>query len=85
MYSRKALAVVVFFCLPVSLSLACGPFFPWQLLSDRVAMFKAAPANRFVFEAARIAPPPRTSWPRSNPTTLTRWPRRKRSASRLSK
>src|SRR6266481_1341520 len=58
MYSRKALAIVVFFCLPVSLSLACGVFFPWQLLSDRVAMFKAAPANSFVFEAARIAPPP---------------------------
>jgi hypothetical protein len=58
MYSRKALAIVIFFCLPVSLSLACGTFFPWQLLSDRVAMFKAAPANSFVFEAARIAPPP---------------------------
>jgi hypothetical protein len=58
MYSRKALAIVIFFCLPVSLSLACGTFFPWQLLSDRVAMFKAAPANSFIFEAARIAPPP---------------------------
>ncbi len=58
MYSRKALAIVVFFCLPVSLSLACGPFFPWQLLSDRVATFKAAPANSFVFAAVRIASPP---------------------------
>ncbi len=57
MYSRRALGIVVFFCLPVSLSLACGPFFPWQLFDNRVATFKAAPANSFVFEAVRIAPP----------------------------
>jgi hypothetical protein len=45
--------------LSVSLALACGPNFPWQLLDDRAATMKAVPANSFAFEAAHLAPAPR--------------------------
>jgi tetratricopeptide (TPR) repeat protein len=58
MFSRKVVAVIAFISLTVSVVIACGPNFPWQLLDDRPATFKAAPANSFIFEAARIAPPP---------------------------
>jgi len=58
-YSRRfGLIAAACVCLSVSVAIACGPDFPWQLLDDRPATFKAAPANSFVFEAARIAPPP---------------------------
>ena len=59
MYSRRfGLIVAACLCLPVSVAIACGPFFPWQLLDDRPATFKATPANSFVFEAMRLVPLP---------------------------
>ncbi|MBN8872472.1 MAG: hypothetical protein J0H67_06530 [Rhodospirillales bacterium] len=39
-----------------SLAVACGPFFPWQLLDDRAATLKAAPANGFAFEMTHLLP-----------------------------
>ncbi len=58
MYTRRfgVLAGTVL-CLTVSIALACGPEFPWQLLDDRPATFKATPANSFAFEAVRLVPP----------------------------
>jgi hypothetical protein len=58
MFSRNVAAVIAFISLTVSVVIACGPNFPWQLLDDRPATFKAAPVNSFVFQAVRIAPPP---------------------------
>jgi cellulose synthase operon protein C len=46
-------------CLTVSIAMACGPDFPWQLLDDRPATFKATPANSFAFEAVRLVTPSR--------------------------
>jgi len=39
-------------------ALACGPFFPWQLLNNRGATLKETPANSFAFEAAHLESPP---------------------------
>src|SRR6266851_2634924 len=58
MYSRRIAAVLALLFVGVSLAIACGPNFPWQLLDDRPGMFKAAPANSFAFQAVRIAPSP---------------------------
>lgn len=41
-----------------AVAIACGPFFPWQLLDNRVQTLKATPVNSFTFEAARLAPKP---------------------------
>ena len=45
-------------CLAATVGLACGPFFPWQLLDDRAAALHATPANSFAFEAAHLVPAP---------------------------
>ncbi len=37
-----------------SVALACGPFFPWQLLDDRRVTLKSTPSNSFGFEAAHL-------------------------------
>jgi hypothetical protein len=58
-YNHKGLAACIVACLSVSIALACGPDFPWQLLDDRAGTLKATPANSFAFEAARLAPTPR--------------------------
>lgn len=39
-----------------AVALACGPFFPAQLLDDREATLRATPANSFAWEAARLVP-----------------------------
>jgi cellulose synthase operon protein C len=43
--------------LSVTATLACGPFFPWQLLDNRAATLKETPANSFAFEAAHLESP----------------------------
>src|ERR1700680_1191454 len=58
-YSRRiGIVVAAFLCLTVSAAIACGPDFPWQLLDDRPATFKATPANSFAYEAVRLGSPP---------------------------
>jgi hypothetical protein len=37
--------------------MACGPDFPWQLLSNRTTTLKNTPANSFAFDAARLVVP----------------------------
>ncbi|MGA2411989.1 MAG: hypothetical protein ABSG46_16590 [Candidatus Binataceae bacterium] len=59
MFGRKFFAVIALLCLTVSIVLACGPDFPWQLLDDRPATFKATPANSFDYEAVRLVGRPR--------------------------
>ncbi|MCQ8277327.1 hypothetical protein NFI95_02535 [Acetobacteraceae bacterium KSS8] len=39
-------------------ALACGPFFPWQLLNDRVATLHDLPVDSFFFQASHLLPPP---------------------------
>ncbi len=39
-------------------ALACGPFFPWQLLDDRVATLHDLPVDSFFFQASHLLPPP---------------------------
>ena len=58
MYSRRFAAVCTLILIGASAALACGPFFPWQLLDDRSETLKAAPINGFSFEAARLVPAP---------------------------
>ncbi len=48
-------------CLAATVGLACGPYFPWQLLDDRAATLSATPANSFAFEAAHLVPAPQDS------------------------
>ncbi|MDR3538770.1 MAG: hypothetical protein P4L71_19905 [Acetobacteraceae bacterium] len=57
--SRRSLVLACLgLCVAVSVAVACGPDFPWQLLDDRTATLKATPANSFAYEAAHLAPPP---------------------------
>jgi tetratricopeptide (TPR) repeat protein len=58
MVMNRRVLVFVLACVSVSVALACGPEFPWQLLDNRAATLKAAPANSFDFEATRLATPP---------------------------
>ena len=39
-------------------ALACGPYFPWQLLDNRTVTLKSTPHNSFAFEASHLAGPP---------------------------
>lgn len=56
---RKQLGVgLAVVCLGVSIALACGPNFPWQLLDNRVHTLKSTPTNSFAFEVKRLVPPP---------------------------
>ncbi|GAA0554347.1 hypothetical protein FHS83_001732 [Rhizomicrobium palustre] len=57
MQSRNWVAGTSILALCGAAAIACGPFFPWQLLDDRQATLKATPANSFDFEAAHIAAP----------------------------
>jgi cellulose synthase operon protein C len=59
MYGRRFAIIGAFLCVTVSLALACGPDFPWQLLDNRPDTFKATPANSFEFEVMRLAAPPK--------------------------
>ncbi|HWU25500.1 MAG TPA: hypothetical protein VN154_03780 [Rhizomicrobium sp.] len=59
MFGRKAIAGILFFFAGASLALACGPFFPWQLLDKRATTLKSTPHNSFAYEAAHLVAPPR--------------------------
>jgi len=58
MSNRKLIATSLAGCLGVTVALACGPDFPWQLLDDRSATLAAVPANSFAFEAAHLITKP---------------------------
>jgi hypothetical protein len=58
MWNRKLTAAALLTAGCGAAAIACGPFFPWQLLDDRSQTLKATPANSFAFEAQRLAPPP---------------------------
>ena len=42
----------------VTLALACGPDFPWQLLDNRALTLKATPNNDFAYELKSVLSPP---------------------------
>ena len=58
MLIRRLAVGAVLAVLGASAALACGPFFPWQLLDDRAQTLKATPVNSFVFEASHLSPAP---------------------------
>ncbi|MBV8168063.1 MAG: hypothetical protein JO021_14805 [Alphaproteobacteria bacterium] len=41
----------------ISTAIACGPFFPTQLIDGRAETLRAAPVNSFAFEATRLVTP----------------------------
>jgi hypothetical protein len=59
MSRRKAIATALFVCMGAGVALACGPFFPWQLLDARNETLKATPKNSFAFEAAHLVAAPK--------------------------
>lgn len=58
MWNRKKLAVVIAATLSTGALavMACGPFFPLQVLDNRAATLAATPGNSFAFEAAHLLP-----------------------------
>lgn len=58
MYSRRIIVAGTLVLAATSAALACGPFFPWQLLDSRSETLKAAPTSGFSFEAARLVAAP---------------------------
>jgi len=61
MARRNFFTLAALLCFGAGLAVACGPFFPWQLLDDRAAALKATPANSFTFEASHLVPAPSDS------------------------
>src|SRR5258708_29444594 len=59
MSGRKLALVAAMLLLGASVAIACGPYFPWQLLDDRTFTLKSTPTNSFAFEASHLVPPPR--------------------------
>lgn len=57
MSNRKVLAVAGLAL--ATGALACGPFFPWQLLDNRAQTLKATPVNSFAYEAKTLMPAPK--------------------------
>ncbi|WP_311971006.1 hypothetical protein [Pseudomonas baltica] len=56
MWNRKKLAVVIAATLSTGTVavMACGPFFPLQVLDNRAATLAATPSNSFAYEAAHL-------------------------------
>src|SRR3954470_19629183 len=46
--------ILLFSAAAVTVGIACGPNFPWQLLDDRAETLKQTPVSSFAFEAARL-------------------------------
>ena len=57
MYRNRILAAALLITVGISASLACGPFFSWQLLDDRTATLKSTPKNSFTFEVSHFVRP----------------------------
>ncbi|MDQ7995162.1 MAG: hypothetical protein AAGC76_04840 [Luteibacter sp.] len=56
MMKSHSLAVGTALALAGAVALACGPWFPSQMLDDRAATLAAVPQNTFAFEAAHLLP-----------------------------
>lgn len=54
---RLIVAAAAIGVIGMSAAIACGPFFPTQLLDDRAGTLKTAPVNSFAFEAGRLVTP----------------------------
>jgi hypothetical protein len=56
MWNREKLAVVIAAALSTGMVavMACGPFFPLQVLDNRAATLAATPSNSFAYEAAHL-------------------------------
>src|ERR1700722_6124445 len=50
MFGRKLFIAGALLVAGASVSLACGPFFSWQLLDDRAATLRSTPKNSFAYE-----------------------------------
>ena len=57
MFATRLIAALVLTLAGASIALACGPFFPWQLLENRNDTLKTTPANSFAFEAQHLVAP----------------------------
>ena len=60
MLSRKIAAIALIMMLEFSGAIACGVYFPWQLLDDRDVTLKETPVSSFFFEAEHLVPAPNT-------------------------
>src|SRR5271163_2021352 len=58
MWLHKLILAGIIVLLGVTAAVACGIFFPWQLLDNRAATLKEGPANSFAFEATHLVSPP---------------------------
>jgi len=59
MLSRRGIAGATLVLVSGAAALACGPFFPWQLLDNRALTLKSTPVNSFAFEASHLASVPK--------------------------
>jgi tetratricopeptide (TPR) repeat protein len=59
MSSTRLFVVAAGLLLAIDVAIACGPFFPQQLLDDRGSTLKATPKNSFAFEVQHLLPPPK--------------------------
>src|SRR5258706_4679621 len=57
MPSRRLVIVGAVALVGMSTAIACGPFFPTQLIDGRAESLRAAPVNSFAFEAMRLVTP----------------------------
>ena len=57
MPSRRLVIIGALALVGISTAIACGPFFPTQLIEGRAESLRAAPVNSFAFEAMRLATP----------------------------
>jgi hypothetical protein len=57
MFGRKAAIGALLILAAASAALACGPFFPWQLLDNRPVTLKSTPHNSFAWEASHLVTP----------------------------
>ena len=60
--SRTLLALAIAGLLPLATAQACGPEFPYRLLSDRAGALDELPEGNFTFEVTRIGQPLKRSW-----------------------
>ena len=58
MLRNKAAGAAILLLAGASVAIACGPFFPWQLLDVRSDTLTETPHNSFVFEASHLVPAP---------------------------
>jgi tetratricopeptide (TPR) repeat protein len=59
MSKNRLLVVAITLTLGASVALACGPYFPWQLLDNRSETLTATPSNSFAYEVSHLVPAPK--------------------------